>query len=448
MAGFPISLNSPVAHRGPIPADADVVIIGGGVIGVSAAYFLAKKGLRPVVLEKGRIAGEQSARNWGWIRQQGRDLAELPIMIEANRLWKEIEADLDEDIGLRTCGLTYFSSGEAETARYEEWLEEAVPMGVDSKLLSSRELDALIPGMTESYPAALHTPSDMKAEPWVAVPALARAAVRHGAVIVENCAARVLDREAGRVCGVVTEQGSIRTPEVIVAGGAWSALFLKNEGISMPQLSVRASVAATVPLPDVHDGGAVGEHLAFRRRQDGGYTIAASGFHEFFLGQDAFRHVRSYIPQLRRAPFARTYKLAAPDKGYPDGWATKRRWSGSEETPFERMRILDPKPNAAKIEEMRTALQALLPALGEVKLAASWAGMIDSMPDIVPVVDRAPVQGLSICTGMCGHGFGIGPGFGRVMADMVSGGDVGHDLNRFRLSRFNDGSRLELGPDL
>ena len=90
----------------------------------------------------------------------------------------------------------------------------------------------------------------------------------------------------------------------------------------------------------------------------------------------------------------------------------------------------------------------LLPALGKVEIAASWAGMIDSMPDIVPVVDRAPVEGLSICTGMCGHGFGIGPGFGRVMADMVLDGEIGHDLSRFRLARFSDGSVPELGPDL
>ena len=448
MAGFPITLNSPVEHAGPLPETADVVIIGGGVIGVSAAYFLARRGLRPVVLEKGRIAGEQSARNWGWIRQQGRDLAEVPIMIAANRLWREMAADVDEDIGLKTCGLTYFSSGEAETARYEDWLKKAVPMGVDSRLLSSREVDALIPGMTERYGAALHTASDMTAEPWLAVPALARAAVRHGAVIVENCAARVLDREAGRVSGVVSEKGRIRAPEVIVAGGAWSSLFLRNEGVSIPQLSVRASVAATLALPNVHKGGAVGEHLAFRRRADGGYTIAASGYHEKFLGRDSIRHLRAYFPQLRRAPFARTYRLRAPEPGYPDGWGTRRRWQGSDESPFERMRILDPAPNAGKIEEMRAAFEALLPALGKVEIAASWAGMIDSMPDIVPVVDRAPVEGLSICTGMCGHGFGIGPGFGRVMADMVLGGEIGHDLSRFRLARFSDGSVPELGPDL
>ena len=447
MSDFPITLANPVEHVGPLPSKADVVIIGGGVIGISAAFFLAKKGLKPVVLEKGRIAGEQSARNWGWIRQQGRDLAELPIMIEANRLWKEIAADLNEDIGLTTCGLTYFASDDAEIATYEEWLAGAAPMGVDSRLLASSEIDAMIPGMTKSYRAALHTASDMKAEPWVAVPAIARAAVKAGAVIVENCAARVLERSGGRVSAVVTEHGRVKATEVIVAGGAWSSLFLRNEGVSIPQLSVRATVVATTALPDVFQGGVVGDSLAFRRRQDGGYTLAASGYHEIFVGWDAFRHTPKYLPQLRRQPFMRAYKPVGP-KGYPDGWGTPRKWNGDAESPFERMRILDPAPNAGKVKEICSEFQALLPAVGQVGVAASWAGMIDTMPDIVPVVDRAPIEGLSLCTGMCGHGFGIGPAFGRIMADMVSGGDVGHDLSRFRLSRFTVGSSLELGPDL
>ena len=89
------------------------------------------------------------------------------------------------------------------------------------------------------------------------------------------------------------------------------------------------------------------------------------------------------------------------------------------------------------------------PGLGPVEIAGAWAGMIDTLPDVVPVVDHAAqIPGLTIATGMCGHGFGIGPAFGRIVADMVQGKPPGHDLSRFRLSRFFDGSRLELGPNL
>lgn len=87
--------------------------------------------------------------------------------------------------------------------------------------------------------------------------------------------------------------------------------------------------------------------------------------------------------------------------------------------------------------------------MGRPRLRAAWAGMIDTMPDVVPVVDRvASLPGLTIATGMSGHGFGIGPGMGRVVADLVAGGDPGHDLARFRLSRFTDGSALVPGPSL
>ena len=124
---------------------------------------------------------------------------------------------------------------------------------------------------------------------WVALPAIARAAVRVGVIIVENCAVRTLDIAAGRVTGVVTEHGRIQAPEVVLAGGAWSQLFLRRHGLSIPQLSVRATVAATAPLPQVFEGGAVDDKLSFRLRDDGSYTLGVSGFHELFVGPDAFR---------------------------------------------------------------------------------------------------------------------------------------------------------------
>ena len=119
MTGFPISEASPVGHDGTLPARADVVVIGGGIIGVMSAWFLAKRGLSVVLLEKGRIAGEQSSRNWGWIRQQGRDPAELPIMIEARRIWKGLEAECGEDLGLRQGGVLYLARDAAELAKFD-----------------------------------------------------------------------------------------------------------------------------------------------------------------------------------------------------------------------------------------------------------------------------------------------------------------------------------------
>ncbi len=445
---FPMTDSTPITYPGPVPEAADVVVLGGGVIGVCTALHLARAGQSVVLCEKGRIAGEQSSRNWGWIRQQGRDLDELPIMMEANRIWQELSGETNVDIGLRQVGVTYLATSEAELQGYRDWLAQTRGTGVDSRMLSREEAAALSPDLSRSFAGALHTASDMRAEPAVAVPALAGIAVRDGAKIVENCAVRALDLVNGAIEGVVTELGRIKTTRVVVAGGAWSSLFLRAHGVNIPQLSVRASVCATEPLPDIGASGTANADVAWRRREDGGYTLAGGGFHELFLGWDAFRAFPKYLTQLRADPTGTRFLPNAP-VGYPDHWRTPRRWSPDRESPFERMRVLNPKPNHAKMRKVAQAFGALFPQLGPVKIAKTWAGMIDTMPDVVPVVDRVDaIPGLVIGTGMSGHGFGIGPGMGRVLADLAMERDPGHDIGRFRLSRFSDGSDMVLGPSL
>ena len=448
MTPFPLNAATPITYPGPAPDQADVVVIGGGIIGVCAALFLARDGHRVTLLEKGRIAAEQSSRNWGWIRQQGRDPDEIPIMVEAVRLWRELAGETNVDVGLRQQGITYFARDAKALENYEAWLPHARANGLDSRILSSGETAAMFPDSAQRFVGALTTPSDMRAEPWVAVPAVAAIAARAGVTIVENCAVRMLDIAAGRVAGVITETGRIKTSAVVLAGGAWSSLFLRNHGVSLPQLSVRENVAATEPLPDIHAGAAASRKVAFRRREDGGYTLAPPGAPELFVGPDALRAFPKYLTQLRADPFGQRLLPYAP-KGFPDAWSTRRRWTGADRTPFEDMRILNPAPNMRKINRLLIDFAQMFPGLPPVALKSAWAGMIDTMPDIVPVVDScAQIPGLTIGTGMSGHGFGIGPGMGRVLQALVTGAAVGHDLSRFRASRFTDGSAMRLGPNV
>jgi glycine/D-amino acid oxidase-like deaminating enzyme len=115
-------------------------------------------------------------------------------------------------------------------------------------------------------------------------------------------------------------------------------------------------------------------------------------------------------------------------------------------TPFEKLRVLNPTPNAANCAGLVKEFATLFPDLGQVRAKATWAGMIDTMPDLVPVVDHIEdVPGLTVATGMSGHGFGIGPAIGRILADMVTGNATGYDLARFRFSRFTDKSKMDLG---
>lgn len=448
MTPFPISESQPPEHLGALPEQADVVVIGGGVIGVTTALFLARAGVSVLLLEKGRIAGEQSSRNWGWIRVQGRDPAEIPIAQEAQTLWPTLAAQVDTDIHLTQGGVAYLARNEAEMGRFESWRQLAEPFRVSTQILDPDGVARLLPKAARRWPGALWTPTDMRAEPFVAVPALARLAAKDGAVIRENTAVRLLDLEAGKVAGVITEHGRVRSGAVVIAGGAWSSLFLRRHGISIPQLSVRATAMSTAPLEDVFQGGAVDDRLAFRRRADGGYSLAPEGFHELYVGPDAFRALVGYLPQLLKDPLGTALRPAAP-RGFPDGWGTARRWQADEVSPFERMRVLNPAPNMAKVRATARAFGETFPDLGSVEISMAWAGMIDTLPDMVPVVDHAEqIPGLTVATGMCGHGFGIGPAFGRIVADMVQGKPAAHDMSRFRLSRFFDGSKLELGPNL
>ena len=444
---FPITDNTPITYPGPPPAQADVVVLGGGIIGVMTAWFLAQAGSRVVLCEKGRVAGEQSSRNWGWIRQTGRDPAELPVVIEALQIWESLALQFGDALGFRRSGVMYMAKSEADMAGYAAWLPHATGLGVDSRLISAADVQNRLAGTTP-WAGALYTPSDARAEPFAAVPLLARGAVAQGAVIVENCAVRALDIAAGRVTGVITEQGRIACGQVVVAGGAWSSLFLRAHGVAIPQLSVRSSAAATEPMGQGPDVAGVDDEFAFRRRADGGYTLAPGGAHDFFLGPDALRNIAPYWPVFTK-DFRSTRLLPKAPAHFPDAWRTPRRWDADRASPFEAARILNPAPNMAYLARVQSAFARAFPSLGRPKLRSAWAGMIDTMPDVVPVVDHAPtIPGLIIATGMSGHGFGIGPAFGRIIADLVLGRPAGHDMTRFRLSRFSDGSPLQPGPSL
>ncbi|MDB3935888.1 FAD-binding oxidoreductase [Granulosicoccus sp.] len=446
----PISASTPVRFSDSLPAEVDVVVIGGGVIGITSALYLNRLGLSVFVVEKGRVAGEQSSRNWGWIRQLCRDEGELPIMMEASRLWQELDDDTGNKTGFKRAGILYLYSTQKALEKQAQWRDVSNRHGLDVQVLDEASTGALVNSGTggRRWVGGLWSPSDARAEPWLAVPAIAQLAQSEGVGVCESMAARTIDTAAGKVTGVHTEKGFIAASQVVVAGGAWSSLLLRNLGISIPQLSVRSTVAQTAPMPEVFAGNAHDEQIAFRRRQDGGYTLTSLDSHDLLIGPDAFRHFRTWSAVAMKSLGDTRYRPFAP-KHYPDAWGTARRWTEDSETPFERCRVLDPVPNSASIEKAQQRFAERFPTLGVPQIVNSWAGMIDAMPDVVPVVDRVPdYQGLIVATGMSGHGFGIGPGFGKAVANLAAGRKSNHDLSRFRFSRFTDGSRLVPGPSL
>jgi len=414
-----------------IPKSSEVLIIGGGIAGITAAWFLNKAGVEVTVCEKGSISGEQSGRNWGWIRQQGRDRAELPIVMESMRLWQEIADELDEDIGYRRAGSLYLCENDAEMANHDHFMAFAPTCGLDSARLNRKQLEALMPGCPARWQSALYTPDDGRAEPSLAVQAMARTLTGRGVRIIENCAVQQILTQNQRVTGVLSEHGEIRASSVLCAGGAWSTFLLKPCGIRLPQLTVKASVARTAPAPLLFNGNASGSKVSFRRRLDGGYSVASSDYLEIFPSMAHLQFLPDFVALMTTS--WRKLRFRIPELTIDEN--------------FTRHRSLNPIPTAKTVARIKSRLADRMPAFAGIELTEAWSGMIDALPDLVPVLDRAErVDGLWISTGFSGHGFGIGPGAGKLMANLIQGNAVDYDLDRFRLARFSDGSKLELGP--
>lgn len=432
--------RKPLSPASEIPESVDVVVIGGGIVGVSTAWFLAKQGVSVALCEKAHIACEQSGRNWGWVRAQGRDPRELPLMLSSLDIWRTLSEEIGEDTGFTEGGCMFAARTDKALEDFAAWLDIAREHGMPTRIVDGGELGSLVSGSSIRWKGALYTDNDGRAEPHKAAPAIARAAGRAGARILTACAVRGVDVEAGRVAGVVTEHGRIRCSTVLCAAGAWAARFCRSLGLELPQLKVRAVVARTEPGGDLLEGNLFDDDVGIRRRDDGGYTVAPGAILEHSITPSSFRHFFTYLPALRddfrimRLRFGRDFFR---------GLREPKRWDLDSESPFERTRILDPEPPPSIVRKLRKDVDTLFPALAAQPFAETWAGMIESLPDVVPVIDAwQELPGFHIATGFSGHGFGIGPGAGRAAAQMLTGETPDVDLSGLRLCRFFDGSKI------
>ncbi len=428
-----------------LPERSSVVVIGGGIIGVCTAYFLAAKGVQVTLCEKGKIAAEQSSRNWGWCRKMGRDPREMPLAIEALRLWHDMDRTIGAATGFRRSGIVYLCKTGDDLEKRRSWLDlVGRAHGLDSKLITRDQAARILPGLAGPWAGALFTPSDGRAEPGLAAPAIAEAARRLGATIATQCAVRGIETQAGGIVGVVTERGRIACDAVVLAGGAWSSLFCGNLGLKLPQLKVLSAVMRTAPLAGGPETSVSGTGFGLRKRLDGGYTVANWSNNICDIVPDTLRFGPDFRPLLKLHSDSIRVRVG---KQFLTEWRTPRTWALDEETPFERTRILDPQPHAPILHKAQDAVAAAFPVFHDMVVAESWGGAIDVTPDAVPVISGVDaIPGFFVATGFSGHGFGIAPGAGRLMAELVMGETPVVDPGPFRYSRFTDGSRPQPSP--
>ncbi len=425
---------TPVQTSPAMPPSTTVVVIGGGIVGLTAALNLAERGIPVTVLEKGRIAGEQSSRNLGWIRKTSRGRVDLPLAQESDRLWAEMRQRVGADVGYSQAGIMYVARNEAQMAAHEAWLASVKGLDVDSRLLTPADIAKLAPGGIGKWVGGLYTPSDGRAEPTLAASAIATAAMAKGAVIVENCAVRELSLTGGAVSGVVTERGEIRCSQVLLAGGVWSRRFLGNYGIPLLTLPLVASVLRTAPMDGPTDIALGGPDFSFRKRLDGGYTITQRGALFAPLMLDHLLIGLKYLPVLRKEWANLRVSIG---KDFFDDLALGRRSRGNKVSPFEKLRTIDPPVNQGLNDEAMRNLVAAWPGFKNAKVAQSWAGMIDVTPDSHPVIAPiAKIPGLTLASGFSGHGFGTSPAAGQLAADLITGARPIVDPAPYRFDRF------------
>ncbi|WP_102225390.1 NAD(P)/FAD-dependent oxidoreductase [Acidimangrovimonas sediminis] len=430
---------APLLGEETLPPRVDAVIIGAGIIGASTALELAERGLRVALCDKGGVSQEQSSRNWGWVRISRRDPREIPLMAVATRLWPGLNARTGHETGYRRSGILFACKDDEVYARYERWNEELRPYEIESRMVDRAEFDRLMPGNGVAARGALYTADDGRAEPQLAARAIVAKFQELGGVLLADCAVRGIETAAGAVCGVVTERGPIACGSVVLAGGMWSRLFAGNAGLELPQLGVINTALRTTPVAGGPEQALWTGEFSLRRRMDGGVTIASGTYNTVDIVPDSFRLAPAYLHALGAEWRSLRFRLEAE---MLHQIARPRRWALSDTSPFEYHRTLDPKPVRRIAETAFAHARKRFPALEGARIAQVWAGCMDVTPDAVPVISAADAApGFHIATGFSGHGFGIGPGAGRLMAQIVTGETPCVDPAPFRFSRFSDGSK-------
>lgn len=378
-----------------LPSRASVVIVGGGVVGLSAAYHLAHAGVTDVVLiEKGELGSGSTCKAAGGVRAQFSDAVNIELGLRSLRTFETFEDTFGQEIDLHQVGYLFLLDNAEHVEAFESNVALQNQIGVPSRMIEVGEARALSPLVsTEGLLAAAYSPTDGHCTPESVVRGYAVAARRAGARLVRGCAVTAIGSSGGVLTEVVTDQGTVVTDTVICAAGAWSKALGAMVGVDLPVEPLRRQILTTEPMP----------------------------------GLDPC------------TPF--TIDFATSFYFHGEGPGLLLGMSDRDETPGFKLTESD-----TWLDGLGAAIQRRAPAISEVGLAAGWAGLYEMTPDHNALVGEAGgVSRFLYATGFSGHGFLMGPAIGEVLRDLYLGRTPVVDVSALTAARFADtGLRPEL----
>ncbi|HUQ36722.1 MAG TPA: FAD-dependent oxidoreductase [Aestuariivirga sp.] len=363
---------------------ADVVIIGGGIIGLSSGYWLAKAGAKVVILEKGRVGWEASSRATGFLSLRGEQPLESPLAVEAERLWHTLDAELGSPTEWNAGGRLWAATTPEEWDELQETYKLFSETGIPFRLIEGKEARKIVPCLPENVIGGIHTTRSGHANPQRTTQAFAWAFVRHGGEILENTPAIGIVTKAGKVAGVKTPDLVIETATVVNCAGPQVGLVAEMVGVNVPVAAARLEAMVTVPLPPLFQVALVAHGLSLRQTRRGNIHFNG-GPHEWI------------DVELTKSPA---------------------------------------KPNTPIIRNMARRLAELFPSLANVQVLRSWGGVVEMTPDVNCIIERLDEpDGLIIAT-TSGHGFGMAPSVGLAISELALNGNTNLPIASLGLARF------------
>ena len=379
------------------------------------------------------------------MHQQVRYPQLIPLAVMSTRIWAGLEHELEADLEWEQGGNFSLGFDEADMADFESWRGPARELGLETAILTRNEVSALVPELGGPWIGAIHVPSDGQASPQRATAAFAAAAERHGARIHTRCAVEGVQVAGGAVEGVMTEEGLIRTSQVVCAAGAWSARLARPLGLGLPQQSVRSTVVRTVPTEPITNLTAWGDGVTFRQDRQGRFVVAGGGGAIYDLNLDVLRNLSQFLPTA---------------------WGNRRWLSIRAGGPLIRdLRALIPRSSAPETPMGTAPATSIRRRTGRAPGARSAASTSSSRRSPVCPWSRpgratstprrtrlrrsagsiAP-SGFMFATGFSGHGFAMGPGAGKIVSELILDEGPSLDLTRYRFARFAEHDLAPVTP--